>query len=265
MFSRLIFAGGGARCAYQIGVWKALAEANYLSKITSVAGTSLGAFNAALFVQGDIEKAITAWMEMSRWTIAKIRLKSIIKTGTLCDKEGLREFFERHICYQSIFQSDTLLKICCTDVSKVFPWTTRFCNGHQTSRLTFGAVSYYWDVKDMNEVDLIFALLATCSLPIVYQPENIHGKVLIDGGFTCRTPLHAFGEINEEKTIVIHCDSFEKFRFNNSDNNTLHIFPRKYQGGVWTGTYDFVGKNIKKRISQGYHETLDIIEKGRFI
>ena len=42
----LVFAGGGARGAYEIGAWKAIKEKNI--KIDAVGGTSVGALNAAV-------------------------------------------------------------------------------------------------------------------------------------------------------------------------------------------------------------------------
>ena len=49
----LVFDGGGARGAYQIGAWRALSEAG--EKISAVAGTSVGALNGALVCMGDLE------------------------------------------------------------------------------------------------------------------------------------------------------------------------------------------------------------------
>lgn len=46
----LVFDGGGARGAYQIGAWRALSEAGV--KISAVAGTSVGALNGALVCMG---------------------------------------------------------------------------------------------------------------------------------------------------------------------------------------------------------------------
>ena len=46
----LVFDGGGARGAYQIGAWKALKEAGI--RIHAVAGTSVGALNGALIFCG---------------------------------------------------------------------------------------------------------------------------------------------------------------------------------------------------------------------
>lgn len=53
----LVFDGGGARGAYQIGAWRALSEAGV--KISAVAGTSVGALNGALVCMGDLEKGRT--------------------------------------------------------------------------------------------------------------------------------------------------------------------------------------------------------------
>ncbi len=61
----LVFAGGGGKGAYQIGVWKALRETGFDRQVTAVSGTSVGALNAALFAQGDYETAEETWMDLS--------------------------------------------------------------------------------------------------------------------------------------------------------------------------------------------------------
>ena len=58
----IVFSGGGARGAYQIGVWKALRKLNM--KFDIVTGTSVGAFNGALYVQGNFRKAYKIWWNM---------------------------------------------------------------------------------------------------------------------------------------------------------------------------------------------------------
>ena len=57
-----VLSGGGANGAYEVGVWQALQELDVASNITAIAGTSVGALNAALFAAcpGDAEKL---WME----------------------------------------------------------------------------------------------------------------------------------------------------------------------------------------------------------
>lgn len=55
----LVLAGGGVRGAYHIGVWKALKEMNI--DVCAVSGTSIGAINGALFVQGELDTAMELW------------------------------------------------------------------------------------------------------------------------------------------------------------------------------------------------------------
>lgn len=61
----LVFAGGGGKGAYQIGVWKALEEMGIAERVEAVSGTWVGALNAALFAQGDLARAEAAWRGIS--------------------------------------------------------------------------------------------------------------------------------------------------------------------------------------------------------
>lgn len=55
----LTLGGGGSKGGYQIGAWKALREIGYEFDI--VTGTSIGALNGALIVQGDFERTLELW------------------------------------------------------------------------------------------------------------------------------------------------------------------------------------------------------------
>ena len=69
----LVFSGGGAKGAYEIGVWKALIELGLSDKITAISGTSVGALNALLFGQGDYEIAEKTWDNFTQKDLTKIR------------------------------------------------------------------------------------------------------------------------------------------------------------------------------------------------
>ena len=60
----IVFSGGGARGAYQIGVWRALQELQISDRINAVYGTSVGAINGAAFIQNDIKLAEDIWQQM---------------------------------------------------------------------------------------------------------------------------------------------------------------------------------------------------------
>ena len=59
----LVLNGGGSRGAYEIGAWQALSELGV--RFDGVYGTSIGALNAALFAQGDLESAVKLWSNIT--------------------------------------------------------------------------------------------------------------------------------------------------------------------------------------------------------
>ncbi len=64
MSAALVFAGGGGKGAYEIGVWKAMHELGLEEEFTSAIGTSVGALNALLFGQEDYAVAEKIWREL---------------------------------------------------------------------------------------------------------------------------------------------------------------------------------------------------------
>lgn len=59
----LVLNGGGSRGAYQIGAWQALDALGV--RFDGVYGTSIGALNAALFAQGDLDGAVKLWSNIT--------------------------------------------------------------------------------------------------------------------------------------------------------------------------------------------------------
>ena len=75
----LVLSGGGAKGAYEVGVWQELQAAGLASHITAISGTSIGAINAAIFATRPddaerlwIENATDVfgedWMDWRRYT-----------------------------------------------------------------------------------------------------------------------------------------------------------------------------------------------------
>lgn len=71
----IVFAGGGAKGAYQIGVWKYLRERRLAWWITGVSGASIGAINSLLFAQGDYQAAEAMWMQARQGDIMAPKAK----------------------------------------------------------------------------------------------------------------------------------------------------------------------------------------------
>lgn len=78
----LVLSGGGGKGAYQIGCWQALRELG-LDRFTSIAGTSVGALNAALIAQGDFEKARSVWFGIRPSHVLRFNLLTSLKSFLL--------------------------------------------------------------------------------------------------------------------------------------------------------------------------------------
>ncbi|MEI3523573.1 MAG: patatin-like phospholipase family protein [Anaerotignum sp.] len=55
--------GGGAKGAYEIGVWQAFEEVGV--KYCAVSGSSVGALNGALMAMRDLDKAVHLWENLT--------------------------------------------------------------------------------------------------------------------------------------------------------------------------------------------------------
>ena len=76
----LVLAGGGGKGAYHIGVWKALKEFGIEQSIGAVAGTSVGALNAALFAQGDYKIAESVWKNIKPVKYFQLKQRLFLKS-----------------------------------------------------------------------------------------------------------------------------------------------------------------------------------------
>ncbi len=73
----LVLAGGGTKGAYEIGAWRALEEAGAMAQITGISGSSIGAFNSALFANGDLPLAEKIWRSMEQADFADLNEKLV--------------------------------------------------------------------------------------------------------------------------------------------------------------------------------------------
>jgi predicted acylesterase/phospholipase RssA len=72
----LLFSGGGAKGAYQIGCWKAL-RALGLDDFRAIAGSSVGAMNAVLVGTGHLHTAETVWRNLRLRDVVGVRLRRL--------------------------------------------------------------------------------------------------------------------------------------------------------------------------------------------
>lgn len=262
----LVFTGGGGKGAYQIGVWKALKEFGVDKSISAISGTSVGALNAALFVQGDYKKAEELWLNISHDQILTInhdlilnritnslgfRLENIIKPYInklvghgWFTRDGLRSLIKKNIDLSGVSNSDIPFFATCFKAQDLS--------------------AKYFEINHLEPETIIKVLLASSALPFIFDSEVIDGVGYFDGGIPLpkadNIPIKPLYDIGCDLIIVVHLkrtDIINHHQFNKA--KIIEIFPSEYQGGLFKGTLDFSSTGSNLRINQGYNDTLEIL------
>lgn len=174
-----VLAGGGAKGAYQIGVWRAFHENGIEPDI--VTGTSIGAFNGALIVQGDLKKAWEIWENMDSATLLGLekenksgKLEAAINiTGEAIEQKGisterLKNFLDENIDENKIRDSKIEYGIVTVEVPDFKPL-----------RLFKEEISK----GKLNEY-----ILSSASIFPALKYNEMDGKKFIDGGYMDNRP-----------------------------------------------------------------------------
>lgn len=237
----LVFAGGGARGAYQIGAWKALAKMKI--SICAVSGTSIGTINGALFIQGNLRLAEDAWLKLSLADFVRFeeelpvtdnlfdirninQLMRILFVQRGLDLEPAYELLHRYIDEQYVRESPIDLGIMTYDTTTMRP------------------VEVF--KKDIPEGALFDYLLASSSLP-VFKSIEINGSKFLDGGFYNNIPIDMLAERGIKNIIVIDPGGLEFVRPpRTQDLNLINVRPQVAIGGLLDMTPSVLKNSIRR-------------------
>lgn len=99
----LVLAGGGAKGAYEVGVWQTLVEMGVSKRIVAISGTSVGAINAALFAAADEPGRCTALWEGEVGGIFRFNTNLVVKT---CGEDGVAKIERAYAAMSNNIQAD---------------------------------------------------------------------------------------------------------------------------------------------------------------
>jgi NTE family protein len=173
----LILSGGGAKGAWEAGAAAALIERGL--PVSLVAGSSAGALNAAMLVDGRLDRLQALWRSVSSDRVYALRpsvvfagllpgwvtLLVLDAAGSLLDPGPLRELIADTLDFERIRASPRRLLVITTDLAR------------RTAR-----------VFDNTSVS-VEALMAAAAVPGAFPPVRVDGTLLVDGGLTGRAPV----------------------------------------------------------------------------
>lgn len=193
----LALGGGAALGAAHVGVLKALEEYNVRPKY--IAGTSIGALIGCLYAFGmpvqEIEQIARSldWLDVSGIALSKMGLLSNDELGEVIDANLGDVTFE---------QADIPVAVVATDIS----------NGEKVI---------------LKEGDVSEAVKASACIPVLFEPVEIEGRLLVDGGLLESVPLSILEDLGAEYFVGVDLKANRKYSRPNDLidvlNNTLEI------------------------------------------
>jgi len=261
----LVLAGGGGKGAYHIGVWKALREFGVDRNISAVAGTSVGALNAALFMQGDYPLAEKIWLSLSHDKLLTLNPNKMVSTLV---SMGLSQIFSmsqllgfaRGFSQHGVFSREGMIQIINENLDLEYIKNSRILGFATCCKLPLMNPEYFkLNICPSDRLQSI--LLASSALPMIYGAEEIDDSKYIDGGLRDNLPIKPLYDEGYKQIIAVHLNretTIEHSSF--PDANIIEIVPQNHQGHFINGTLDFSPEGAAKRIQDGYADTLKILK-----
>lgn len=191
--------GGVAGCAH-LGVLKALEEEGV--EVHCVAGTSAGAIIAALYAYGyTVEQMIGMVSELSPRYL-DYDLYGIFRKMFRIRKERLRGLAKGKRLYD--FMYGKTRGADATALKRPAAFVAADLNGgRQVVFATKPLGNFVPDCEEVAEFRLADAVLASCSIPFLFRPYPVGGRMLVDGGVLNNCPVREARALGADKVIAV--------------------------------------------------------------
>lgn len=246
----LVLEGGGSKGAYHVGVYKAIKELNI--EVGGIAGTSIGAINGAMMVQGDYEVLEKAWYSINSYDLFDINF-------------NLNEVNLSYILHQS----KEILANRGLDTSKVRELFEQYIDEDKirSSNIDFGMVtvnltdmkSMELFIEDIPKGKLVEFLIASANLP-AFRIEEVDGKKYLDGGFYNNLPIDFLATKGYKDIIAVRTNAWGIVRkVKEKDLNITYIQPGESLGSM-LGALDFNKEKAENLIKLGYFDAMKVFK-----
>jgi NTE family protein len=273
----LVLSGGGAKGAYQIGVFKALYELHLQKIINIISGTSIGALNGALFLMDDYSLLAAAWEDATYDNFMYLEkhqhttsFKDAIRS--LLDQKWEDISFHDYLLNQnlSLFSQAGLEKI----IDKFLDFEKIHCHNKKLFVCAYNTTLRKPEYFLLNTLDAATAkktLLASAAIPFMYEGVKINEYTYSDGGLnnplyeeknSDNVPFKPVFECGCNIIILVHLDYEDCLdpTFHDGKTTFIEIYPSTpLENWLGTGTMNFRRHAVAEKITLGYRDAMVII------
>ena len=291
MKTALVLSGGGAKGAYEIGVYQALLDMNI--KVDMIVGTSIGAMNGYIISQHKFGEAKKLWetlktedvfdfsaaRERARQYAAEFakdhdrenireQFKELFRENTGARFTSIKNLLNERFSEDAVRESDIEFGICTVkipadvDVLGVSGLLKdlRFIDREDLKKLK-PEVMRLWK-EDIPKGKMLDYVLASCSIVPITVPYEIDGQHFIDGGFADNMPISMALEKGADVIIAVRLEAPGLLKFGDMvkadwQSKLITIFPSESTGDMT----DFDPAKSKRIMHMGYMDTLRIFQK----
>lgn len=242
--------GGGAKGAYEIGVWRALQEAGV--RFSAISGTSVGALNGALMVMGDLQKAEALWNNITFSQVMDV------------NDEEMRQLFHRELSGNLTTFAKRAIELIQNRGFDVSPLRAFIADVMDADAIIHSPIDFYiitYSVTDRKSLELrardlapdqlCDMLLASAYLP-AFKNEKLGGKRYTDGGVADAVPVHALVANGYRDILVVRLYGIgleKRFRMP-EDAHLTTIAPTRDLGNV----LNFDAAQSRLNMKLGYYD-----------
>ncbi len=250
----VLLGGGGARGAYEIGVWKALNDMDI--EIGAVYGVSVGAINGAVLVAGEYSLAENLWLHIRNDNVMVMTdsVESLL--------EGSFSFSALTVAAENFISEGGI------DVSPLEDLLDRYIDEQavRNSSIEFGLASYslsdmtekYYYLEDIPEGELVEYILASANFPL-FQRQMIGGEKFVDGGIYKNLVIDMVDPARFSKVLAVSLDLLMPgdiidfaSDYKEYEHNVEFISPSFDPGSL----LDFKPENALRLMQMGYLDCL---------
>lgn len=255
----LVLEGGGVKGAYQIGALMAVRE--LMVEFDGVVGTSIGAINGAIYLEGGYSKLFDVWNEIKTNTIFDLSDEELDAIKDLDLKTAILKYVR-----EKRFKTFKMLEASYEKSQKFFETIVNESDIRASGK-DFGLVAF--NISDMtpfermmDEIDegkLVDYIIASATFPI-FPAKVIDDKKYIDGGVYDNMPVNLLVRKGYKKMLVIrtNVESKQPKRKVEGDPDLFYIIPKEDLGPAMA----FSKGRIHAYMQMGYDDTKELIENG---
>lgn len=196
----LVLSGGGSRGAYEIGAWQAMKELDM--RIDGVYGTSIGALNAALVAQDDLDRALKVW--------ENITVSQVVNLENEEDFNIDRMVARKRDVLPFLMENAKYLKM---DISPLEKLIQENINEFRirSNGMKFGIMTVKFPqlqpcpmrLRDMAMGSVEDWIVASASCFPIFPTRNIDGQRYVDGGYYDNLPIDMAIDDGAEEIIAV--------------------------------------------------------------